>query len=112
MRGELGRINVEFSCIRAVYNQIVEYVHRILTELKASISFATHEYTKTQVERLFITGEGAAVPGLVQRLSAELQVEGRCAAPRDIASVAPGLESRGKSTLFTAAVGLALHPDG
>ena len=105
-----GNERTDFA--NAVYVQIVEFANRLLVELTASISFATQEYTKSQVDRLFVTGEGAALPGLVQRVSTELQVEGRSVAPADIAPLAPGMKSRGRSTLLTAAVGLALHPDG
>ncbi len=96
----------------AVHNQIVRYVDRLVTELKASISFATQEYAQGHVERIFVMGEGAALVGLVPRLSAELGIEGRSIAPADIADVTAAVSKRGASPLLTAAVGLASHPDG
>jgi Tfp pilus assembly PilM family ATPase len=80
--------------------------------LKASISFATQEYAQGRVDRIFVTGEGAALPGLVPRISAELGIEGRSVAPTDIADVAATISKHGASPLLTAAVGLASHPDG
>ncbi len=96
----------------AVHNQIVGFVARLVTELKASISFATQEYAQGRVERIFVTGEGATLAGLVPRLSAELSVEGRSVAPTDIADVTAAISKHGASPLLTAAVGLAIHPDG
>ena len=96
----------------AVHNQIVRYVDRLVTELKASISFATQEYAQGHVERIFVTGEEAALAGLVPRISAELGVEGRSVAPTDIADVTATISKQGASPLLTVAVGLASHPDG
>ncbi len=95
-----------------MHNQIVGYVARLVTELKASISFATQEYAQGPVERIFVMGEGAALAGLVPRLSAELGIGGRSIAPTDIADVTVATSKQGASPLLTAAVGLASHPDG
>ena len=96
----------------AVHNQIVRYVDRLVTELKASITFATKEYAQGRVERIFVTGEGAGLAGLVPRISAELSIEARSVAPTDIADVTAAISRHGASPLLTAAVGLASHPDG
>ena len=96
----------------AVHNQIVRYVDRLVIQLNASVAFATQEFSQGRVERIFVMGEGAALAGLVPRLSAELGIEGRSIAPTDIADVPAAISKHGASPLLTAAVGLASHPDG
>lgn len=107
-----ANVDARSSLASAAHNRIVGYIDRLVTELKASITFATQEYAQGRIDRILVMGEGAALPGLVPRISAELGLEGRSVAPTDIADVTAVSSKQGTSPLLTAAVGLATHPDG
>jgi Tfp pilus assembly PilM family ATPase len=62
------------------------------------------------VDTVVLTGRGAAVPGIAERLSAALGVPARVVAPADIAACDPGADAC-RDPGVTTAVGLAQHEE-
>ncbi|QOV92046.1 pilus assembly protein PilM [Humisphaera borealis] len=85
------------------------FVDAMTKELALSFDYAGHLYPDAPVSRLLLTGGGAAMAGLVEKLSAALSVEVRRVAPATLVTCDPGLLSVCSSPAMTLALGLAMR---
>ena len=86
---------------------IDRFVQLIVDEVRASLDFAVHQYPDRPVRTLLLTGEGAALPMLCDRLHDATHVEARRVAPADIARCDDAVLSRCADAQLTLAAGLA-----
>lgn len=89
---------------------VSDHAELIGRETGASLSYVTHRYEKHDFERLLVTGEGAAWPGLTEKLSALLVIPAATLSPRD-AGEAPGGDGSAGDPAMTVAVGLAMNEE-
>lgn len=83
----------------------------MLDELRVSFSYAQHRYPDTPVDRLYLMGRGALIPGLAEPLASMLGIEIQPVAPVDVLDdVEPGVSGERDPSLAVA-VGLALFDE-
>lgn len=83
----------------------------LVRELRASFSYAVHQYANTAVTRLLLVGGGAAIPGLAGYAAAALKIDVRPVAPAELVECPPGGAAALAGTpLLTGALGLAQFP--
>ena len=96
------------SAMAGALGLIAGYVERLAREVGTSLSYAAHLYRDSAVQRLMLTGGGAAMPGLDAMLTRELAADVQVIRPSDLAACAEPLRSRCGSPALAAAAGLAL----
>lgn len=83
----------------AARGTMTDYMEALIPEVRRSLSFSEHRYPGLSPAAIHVTGDGAMIPGVVERLRADFGL------PSDAASF-PGLSD----PALTAAAGLALNP--
>ncbi|HZL38510.1 MAG TPA: pilus assembly protein PilM [Tepidisphaeraceae bacterium] len=78
-------------------------------EASASFAYAAHQYADAGVERVLLSGYGAAIPDAARRLSKLFGVESRTLAPADLAPCRPEQKEACMSPALLSAMGLAMH---
>ncbi len=96
----------------ALRKRITDFIDRLSSELTASISYATQEYDRKPVSRLFITGEGSEIPGIEERLSSKLNLKVQTVRPLDVVEGSEQTIPTCNKPHMLTAVGLASHPEG
>jgi len=86
---------------------LVDFYERLEPEVERSLSYASHRYPATSVRCGLLTGDGAGLHGLVERLASRLSVGVRRAPLPESIEVPPGLSSLA-SAGFETALGLAM----
>ncbi len=97
--------------LTVVQRYITNHIDRLIAELNTSLSYASQEYPDHELDRLLVHGDGALVPGLVERLGEPLGLATQTLAPTDIAQCRRSLLRLGKSPALITALGLAQHRD-
>jgi len=92
--------------LHAARATLTEYLDALVPEIARSVSYATHRYPTAPVTGVFITGEGARVPGLAERVGAELGAAARVLTLAALSPFAPDLRTSDDPGLI-AALGLA-----
>ena len=91
-----------------------EYLAAVLHELRSVMAYAIHRYGAAggsdTVGPVLLTGPGASMPGLGDRIRKELDLDSRRVCLSDVASVPPELESVCRDPSLTTAAGLAMRP--
>jgi type IV pilus assembly protein PilM len=99
----------EVSRLRAL---VTRYVDALVTELKASFSFALHRYPELPLKRLLLAGGGARVAGLASTLSQRLSTDVQVWTPAASVDCSGQSSSRSMDPALMAAMGLALYEQG
>lgn len=89
---------------------ISDHAALIGRETGASLSYVTHRYEGMDFERLLVAGEGAAWPGLPERLGKLLAIPTTTLAPGDVAEIV-GADPAAGDPALTVAVGLAMNEE-
>jgi len=97
--------------LAVVRSYITNHLDRLIAELNTSLSYAGQEYPDCELDRLLAHGEGALVPGLVERLGDRLGLATRTLAPVDVARCGRSLAGLAGSPALVTALGLAQHRD-
>ena len=88
------------------------YLDSIVRELKEPFSYATRQYSKTQVKRLLLTGGGACIRGAAAHLASVLGMDVAVVTPADLADCPQQLFAKSGNAALTVAFGLALFGQG
>jgi type IV pilus assembly protein PilM len=83
------------------------FIDALAHDLETSLAYAAHRFPAAPVTRLLLTGGGAALPGIAQRLGARHQIEVKAVRPADVASAPESLQARAVNPGFMVALGLA-----
>lgn len=86
---------------------IGEFGSALVEELSAPFAYASRQYEGAKVQRILLVGGGALVPGLVQRLAGELEVDAQVASPAEIVRCGDELLDRCGPSMMVA-LGLAM----
>jgi Tfp pilus assembly PilM family ATPase len=89
---------------------IAAHFEAAVQELKASLTYAQHQYHETAVSRLLLVGGGANIRGVAAHLSKVLGIATRTVVPSDVAAAAPSVAGVCGSAGLTLALGLAQFP--
>lgn len=84
----------------------------MLDELRISFSYAQHRYPEIPVDRLFLMGWGATMPGLRDPLDSMLGIETQVIAPSNTVETPLDAKAAYEDPGFTLAAGLAQFEDG
>jgi hypothetical protein len=71
----------------AVRPVVTQYLDALATEASRSLAYIGHRHPSAPVTRVFVCGEGSALPGVVDRLGAELGVDVAVLTPGALAGV-------------------------
>jgi type IV pilus assembly protein PilM len=96
---------------RKAADSIREYFAGLIQEFRTALAYAVHRYPG-EVDRIFVHGVGASIPGLVGVIAEELGVEIKVAAPADLVSCPHALSKICANPALTTALGLARHTMG
>jgi Tfp pilus assembly PilM family ATPase len=93
---------------------ITDYLETLVPEVQRSISYTTHRYQGWSMSRLLVTGDGAGLAGVTERLSAAMSCPVASAAPGELFELPPkGLQlqdsSAGAPASLLTAAGASLH---
>lgn len=80
-------------------------IDRIAEEVRSSISFTTHKYSKSDVMPLLVCGDGGSIPGLCSVLSRMLATDCQVITPQAIL----GTDCHLTDPSMIAAIGVAMH---
>jgi Tfp pilus assembly PilM family ATPase len=89
---------------------IEAHLNAIVQDLRASLTYASHQYPEASAERVLVAGEGAAMPGVDRQLAGRTGLEVRKASAAELVSSPNNLLSLCTPAL-TAAVGLAQYEE-
>ena len=92
----------------AVGEIVRSYADGILPELDAPMAYAAQQYPKAAADCLLLTGFGAGIRGLAERLQSRRGVPVRSVCPADVLDCPPELTAEAHEPALTAAVGLAI----
>jgi Tfp pilus assembly PilM family ATPase len=90
---------------------VMAHLDGMLPEVRASLSYAQHQYPDAPVDRVAVMGGGAAMPGLSDWLAAELEAPVRIASPASLIACPDALLHAGNDPGMTLAMGLAMHEE-
>ena len=91
---------------------LAAYLESLTHELKISLTYVSHEYSDTPINRLLLTGSSATMPGLAGHLSGELGLEARAVTAAELCECPPALLEAASSPALIAAIGLAQFTEG
>lgn len=111
---EVGLTNADGGRASGAANEvrmlIETHLGTVVQDLRASITYASHQYPEASVEQLLVTGEGALIPGLEQHLRGRTGLEVRKASAAELI-IAPDHLLSLCTPALTAAVGLAQYEE-
>lgn len=94
-------------------NLAAAHLDDLVRELEISCSYARHQYADAEIEQLLITGGGALLPGLSQRLEQALSIPVKVVRPCDVADCSALTDAvLAQHPALTTALGLALCDQG
>jgi Tfp pilus assembly PilM family ATPase len=87
---------------------IGRHVQALAAEMDAALSYATHRYPQWPIASVLLTGGGAAVPGMADKLTEHLNGT-EIVRTRDIVELSKWTNRDAETTLLATAIGLAQH---
>jgi Tfp pilus assembly PilM family ATPase len=93
---------------------VTDYLEALIPEVQRSISYTTHRYQGWSMSRLLVTGDGAGLAGVSERISAAISCPVANASPAELFELPPkGLPlqdgSAGAHASLLTAAGASLH---
>jgi len=98
--------------LEALRTLIHKPINATAEAVRAAFAYAGQMYTGIGPTAVVVTGQAAAIPGVTQYLASRLDVEVRMLVPGDAVDAVPGEDEEAGHPALTAAVGLALYPEG
>ncbi|MCX5662014.1 MAG: pilus assembly protein PilM [Planctomycetota bacterium] len=80
-------------------------------ELEASLSYASHRYPESPLDRVLAMGSGAGIAGLCEQFAARLSLPVEPIRPTDLVDCPKAFAKQGGDALATLALGLALYSE-
>lgn len=102
--------NVTPEAARVARDAASDHFNGMIDEMRIPLSYLANQYPDAPMERLIMVGGGARIPGLSDRLAAELDVRVRVAGPADLAECTDDLDKEYGPALAVA-IGLATFTD-
>jgi len=97
----------DLDSFETAISMIKSYVESTIAELNAPFSYALRQYAGSTVDRILVTGYGAAIPGVMDHIRSKLEFDLQMVTPADVVQCPTPLPGRSDHPLLTAAVGLA-----
>lgn len=88
--------------------QFEAHFEGLAQELRLSMSYAQHQYPRTPVRHVVLTGGGAGVPGLGEHMDPLIDCTVAALSPADVLPCGDALRAEAGSPALTVAAGLAL----
>jgi type IV pilus assembly protein PilM len=88
---------------------LASHLDAMVEELRVSLSYASHRYPASPVSQLLLTGGGASLAGLHQKLSQQAGIPARRVCPADLLECEPAARVRCGRPLLMTALGLAQY---
>lgn len=89
--------------------RLTSHFGTMIEELRHSMAYAAHRYPDRPIERLVMTGMGAAVAGLPDHLTGALQIDAAPMAPADVVDCPQTLLAMCNEPDLMTALGLAMY---
>lgn len=86
---------------------IATHFTSLLDEVRVSFSYAQHRYPDTSVNKLFLTGRGASIPGLQEPISEMLEIDSVRLSPAQLVDCPERILELCDNPALTVAIGLA-----
>ncbi|MBU6413475.1 MAG: pilus assembly protein PilM [Planctomycetes bacterium] len=91
--------------LNEIRDLLTSILDRVAEEVRSSIGFTTHRYSRSEVRSLLICGDGACIPGLTDTLARQLSCECQIITPQLIL----GPDCHHTDSALIVAIGAALH---
>ena len=83
------------------------HFEQVAQELRLSMGYASSQYPDAELDKLLLTGGGAAIPGLAEHLSRKLEVTTSPMTPMNVCRGPRSLSAEANSPALMIALGLA-----